>query len=126
MKICITSKGTSLDSEVDPRFGRCAYFIILDIESMKHEIIENSNAQTSGGAGIQSGQLVSEKNVEAVLTGNVGPNAYDTLSAAKIKIITGVSGIIKDAIEKYKNGEFNTVDNPTVDSHFGMKGGNYA
>jgi predicted Fe-Mo cluster-binding NifX family protein len=121
MKICITSKGTSLDSEVDPRFGRCAYFIILDIESMEYETIENSNAQTSGGAGIQSGQLISEKNVEAVLTGNVGPNAYDTLSAAKIKIITGVSGIIKDAIEKYKKEEFKSVDKASVDSHFGMK-----
>ena len=121
MKICITSKGTSLDSEVDPRFGRCAYFIILDIESMEYETIENSNAQTSGGAGIQSGQLISEKNVEAVLTGNVGPNAYDTLSAAGIKIITGVSGIIKDAIEKYKNGEFKSMDKASVDSHFGIK-----
>jgi predicted Fe-Mo cluster-binding NifX family protein len=121
MKICITAKGTSLESEVDPRFGRCAYFIIIDSTTMDFEVIENSNAQTSGGAGIQAGQLVSEKNVEALLTGNVGPNAYETLNAAQIKVYTGIRGTVREAVEKFKNNELKETDKASVDSHFGIK-----
>jgi predicted Fe-Mo cluster-binding NifX family protein len=121
MKICITSSGNNLESNVDPRFGRCAFFIIIDPETMDFEAIENKNAISGGGAGIQSGQTVSEKGVQVVLTGNVGPNAFQTLSAANINIITGVSGLVKDAVTKYKNGELNPISEPNVGSHFGMK-----
>jgi len=121
MKICITSRGNNLDSQVDPRFGRCAYFIITDPDTMEFEAIDNVNARTGGGAGIQSGQLVSEKGVKAVLTGNVGPNAFQTLNAANIEVITGVNGIVKDAVIKYKNGEYKPISGPNVGSHFGMK-----
>jgi len=124
MKICITSQGNNLESQVDPRFGRCAYFIIVDPDTMDFEAIDNDNAGSSGGAGIQSGQLISEKGVKVVLTGNVGPNAFQTLNAAKIEVITGVNGTIKDAITKYKNGEVKPIKEPSVGSHFGMKGGN--
>ena len=123
MKICITSQGNNLEAEVDPKFGRCAYFIIADPETSEFEAIDNMNARSGGGAGIQSGQLLSEKDVKAVLTGNVGPNAFQTLNAAGIDIITGVSGIVSDAIAKYKNGEFKPDSSATVESHFGMKGG---
>ena len=92
MKICITSQGNNLESEVDPRFGRCAYFIIADTETLEFEPIENSSAQAAGGAGIQSGKLVSDKGVKAVLTGNCGPNAFQTLNAAGVEIYTGVIG----------------------------------
>lgn len=124
MKICITSQGKNLDSQIDPRFGRCSFFIIVDPESMEFEVIENYNASSSGGAGIQSGQLVSEKDVNVVLTGNVGPNAFGVLNASNIEIITGVSGVVKDAIEKYKNGDLKPIDKANVKSHFGMRGGN--
>ena len=103
MNICITAQGKDLESLVDPRFGRCQYFIIADTDSLEFEAVVNPNMDTSGGAGIQSGQLMAEKKVKAVLTGNVGPNAFQTLKAAEIEIITGVSGNIKQAIEKYKN-----------------------
>jgi len=122
MKICITSQGDNLDSAVDPRFGRCQYFVIADIETMDFESILNPNIDSSGGAGIQSGQLISEKQVKAVLTGNVGPNAFQTLKAAGIDVISGVSGTVKEAIEQYKNNNFKTTDGPSVDSHFGTKG----
>ena len=121
MKICITSLGKDLSSQVDPRFGRCAYFIIIDSETMELEAIDNAASASGGGAGVQSGQLVSEKGVEAVLTGNVGPNAFQALQAADIEILTGVNGIISDVIEKYKKGEFKPIDSATVESHFGMK-----
>lgn len=118
-KICITSQGNNLDSEVDPRFGRCQYFIIADTESVEFEAIKNPNTDSMGGAGIQSGQFIADKKAQAVLTGNVGPNAYQTLNAAGILVITGVSGKVSEAIEKYKKGEFKLTEGPSVDSHFG-------
>ena len=120
MKICITSQGDSLDAQVDPRFGRCPYFIIVDTDTSEFEAIQNPNVNGMGGVGVQSGQFMSKKQVKAVLTGNVGPNAFRTLQAAEIDIIAGISGSVKEALEKYKSGELKPVDNPNVDSKFGM------
>jgi predicted Fe-Mo cluster-binding NifX family protein len=120
MKICITSQGDTLDSQVDRRFGRCDYYIIAETDTLDFEAILNPSVSAMGGAGIASGQLMSERKVEAVLTGNVGPNAFQTLSAAGIKIITGVSGTVKEVIEKYKKGEFKATEGPSVDKKFGM------
>ena len=124
MKICVTSEGKTLDSKVDPRFGRCQFFVIVDTDTLDFEAIENQNAQFSGGAGLQSGQLMASKGVKAVLTGNVGPNAFQTLQAGGIKIYTGLSGKVRDAVEKYKSGELKTTENPSVGSKFGMPGKN--
>jgi len=120
MKICITSLGNNLDSEVDPRFGRCRYFIVVDSDTSEFEVIENLNIAGRGGVGIQSAQLVSNKGVEVVLTGNTGPNAYQTLKAAQIEVITGVSGKIKEVIEKFKKGEYKSTSGPSVDAKFGQ------
>jgi len=120
MKICITSEGKSLDSRVDPRFGRCQNFIFFDTDTGTFEAQENINAQFQGGAGIQSGQLAVSKGVKAVLTGNVGPNAHQVLSAAGISVFTGVSGTVKEAIEGYKNSKYKAADAPSVGSKFGM------
>jgi len=120
MKICVTSEGSSLDSKVDPRFGRCQHFIIADSDTLEFEIVENPNIESMGGAWIQSAQLVASKKVKAVVTGNVGPNAFQTLQAAGIEIFTGASGTVKEAIEKYKKGEFKAVSGPSVGSHSGM------
>lgn len=120
MKLCITSEDKTLDSKVDPRFGRCKYFIVVDTETLEFEAIENPNIDSMGGAGIQSAQLVAGKQVKAVLTGNVGPNAFQTLQAAGIEVFTNASGTIKEAIEKYKKGEFKAVSGPSVGSHSGI------
>lgn len=120
MKICVTSQGETLDSNVDPRFGRCQYFIIVDTDSLEFEAIENPSVSAGGGAGVVSGQLMSGKGIKAVLTGNVGPNAFQTLQAAGIDIIIGVSGSVKVAIEKYKKGEFKPTQGPSVDKKFGL------
>jgi len=122
MKICVTSEGNNLDSKVDPRFGRCRYFIVIDANTLEFEAIENSNINSMGGAGIQSGQFIASKEAKAVITGNVGPNAFQTLQAAGIEIFTGASGTVKEAIEKYKKGEFKAVSAPSVSSHSGIPG----
>jgi predicted Fe-Mo cluster-binding NifX family protein len=123
MKVAVSATGEDLNAQIDPRFGRCQFFLIVDTETMSFEVVSNASAMASGGAGIQASQLVASKGVEAVLTGNVGPNAYQTLSAAGIKIVTGAGGTIRDAVEKFKKGELSGTSSATVPGHFGMGGG---
>ncbi|MGB6607885.1 MAG: NifB/NifX family molybdenum-iron cluster-binding protein [Atribacterota bacterium] len=121
MKIAITSMGAKLEDKVDPRFGRCHYFILFDTETNKFEAIENIGAQGMGGVGIQSGQIMADKGVETVLTGSCGPNAFQTLQAAGIKVITGASGTVQEAIDKFKSGEFKAISQANASAHSGMK-----
>jgi len=121
MKICISSTGNSVDSTMDPRFGRAAYFVITNTDSMESEIIPNSAANSGGGAGITSGQLMVDKGVEAVITGNVGPNAMNVLKAAKIEIYRGESVSVQENVEKFKKGLLEKI-NTTVPSHSGLGG----
>jgi len=123
MRVAISATGSTLDDEVDPRFGRCPYFIIVDPDTMQFEALENSSAMQAGGAGISTGQMIASKGVQVVLTGNCGPNAYQVLSAAGIQVITGVSGKIQDAIQAYKSGRFQATSQPNVAAHAGMGGG---
>jgi len=120
VKIAVSATAPGLDAEVEPRFGRSQYFIIVDPQSMEFEALDNSNAMAAGGAGISTAQMIASKGAEVVLTGNCGPNAHQTLSAAGIQVITGVSGGIKDAIEAYKAGRFQSSAQPSVDAHYGM------
>ncbi len=120
MKICISSTGNSVDSTMDPRFGRAAYFVITNTDSMESEIIPNSAANSGGGAGITSGQLMVDKGVGAVITGNVGPNAMNVLKAAKIEIYRGESTSVQENIEKFKKGLLEKI-NTTVPSHSGLE-----
>ncbi len=122
MKIAISAMGTDLDAQVDPRFGRCQYFIIMDPDTLEFEAVENPNVSATGGAGIQSAQMIAEKGVQVILTGNVGPNAFQTLSSAGIQVITGITGTVKEVIQRFKSGQFQPVGEPTVPGHFGMGG----
>ncbi len=120
MKICLTAEGKTLDSNVDPRFGRCKNFIIMDTETGAFEALENAHAAFQGGAGIQSAQFVASKGVKAVLTGNVGPNAFSTLNAAGIEIFVNVSGTVNEAVKLYKTGKLIAAKDSSVGSKFGM------
>jgi predicted Fe-Mo cluster-binding NifX family protein len=119
MNIAVSATGPGLDAAVDPRFGRCGYFIIADVETMQCEAIENSSALASGGAGISAAQMIAGRGVDAVLTGNCGPNAFQVLYAAGIKVVTGVSGTVQDAIQSYKTGLLLPTSQPNVPGHFG-------
>ncbi len=123
MKIAISATGLTLDADVDPRFGRCQYFIIADTETGSFEALENSSASAGGGAGIATAQEIVKKGVEAVLTGNCGPNAHGVLASAGVKIITGVSGKVKDAIAAYKSGTYTATPQANVPDHYGMGDG---
>ncbi|MFC1566674.1 NifB/NifX family molybdenum-iron cluster-binding protein [bacterium] len=119
MKIAITAIGTDLSSEIDQRFGRAKNIIIVDTETMEFSCIENTqNLNAASGAGIQTSQNVAKQNVEVVLTGNCGPKAFATLQAAGIKVVIGVTGSIKDAIEDYKNGKLKISDSANVEGHW--------
>ncbi len=122
MKICVTATANSLDAQIDPRFGRCSYLVIVDSETMRFEAIPNMAVGASGGAGIQAAQTIADKGVRVLVTGNVGPNAFQALSAAGIEIVTGASGTVREAVEKFKRGELRKTGAPTVGDHFGMGG----
>ena len=105
MKIAISSNGKDLDAMIDPRFGRCAYFVILDTDDMSFEAYENESAALGGGAGIQSAQFVASKGAQTVITGDCGPKAVQALSAAGVQVVTGQSGNMRKAIEEFRTGK---------------------
>jgi len=123
MKIAVTSTGPTLDDYVEVRFGRCAYFLVIDPDTLDCESIRNPNIDLGGGAGIQSAHLLANKDVTVVMTGNCGPNAFQTFGAAGIQVITGIAGKVRDAVQMYKSGAVSSASAPSVQSHFGMGGG---
>jgi predicted Fe-Mo cluster-binding NifX family protein len=123
MKVAISSTGPDLEAQIDMRFGRCRYFIMVDTESLEFEALDNANVAAAGGAGIRSAQLIADKGSEALISGNVGPNAFNVLSAAGIKVYSQASGSIKEALDKLKNGELTETTEPNVGNKFGFGGG---
>jgi predicted Fe-Mo cluster-binding NifX family protein len=120
MRIAASAVEPNLDTDIDPRFGRCHYFILVNPETMEFETVENYSAAASGGAGISAAQLIADKVVDVVLTGNCGPNAHQVLSAASIQVFTGISGKVRDAIHDYKSSKLKSSSLPNVPDHFGM------
>ena len=123
MKVAVTATGQSLESAIDPRFGRCLCFVIVETDDMTFEAFENTNSTLGGGAGIQSAQLVAHKGAKTILTGNCGPNAHQTLSAAGIEVIVGCTGTVVEAVERFKAGALTATREPNVPEHSGMGGG---
>jgi len=124
MRVAVTAQGADLESAMDPRFGRCRNFVIVDSDSDsdtdKFEAFSNESVTASGGAGAQSTQFLANKGVGAVITGNVGPNAARALEAAGIKVYAAASGTVRDALRAYKAGKLSPISGATVDSHHGM------
>jgi predicted Fe-Mo cluster-binding NifX family protein len=121
MKIAINTNGTDLDAAVDPRFGRCPGFLIVDTEDLASEAMENPGAGRGQGAGIQTAEWVAQKGGAAVLTGNCGPKAHRALTAAGITVVTGCTGTAREAIARFMSGELPAAARPNVPGHFGDK-----
>ncbi len=117
MKICITAKGDTEDARVDPRFGRCAYFCFYDTESGEYSFEENGFTHETGGVGVQASQHMLSREVDAVLTGQVGPNAYKALDAAEISVYTGASGSVAEAVRQFTDGSLEAAVGPSNDGH---------
>ena len=120
MKIAITATEPRLESNVDPRFGRCPYFLIIETDDMSFEAIDNASQELGQGAGIQSARIMAERGVQHVLTGNCGPNAHQTLAAAGISVIVGCTGTVQNVAEQFKAGQLKSTDQPNVPGHAGM------
>jgi len=123
MKIAISSTGPTIDDAIDPRFGRCAYFVVVESNDLSFEAFDNESISLGGGAGIQSAQFVASKGVDAVITGNCGPKALQTLLAAKIEVFAGQAGTVREAIEKYRKGDIKSTETPNVAEHYGTGSG---
>ena len=119
MKIAITSTGTDLDAQVDPRFGRAAYILVVDTDTLDVVALDNKeNVNAFKGEGIQAASMVSDKGAEALLTGFCGPNAFKTLNAAKIKVANDVSGSVRDAVKAFIAGDVSFADQANVEGHW--------
>ncbi len=119
MKIAVTSTGTDLDAPVDPRFGRAAFILIVDSETLEYEVLDNKeNANAFKGAGRQAASMINNKKAEVLLTGYCGPNAFKTLNAAKIQVADNVSGNIREAIAAFNEGRTSFAQNANVEGHW--------
>ncbi len=121
MKVAVTSTGQSLDSSVDPRFGRCQYFVMVDTDTMAAVAVPNAGSEATGGAGMRAAQIIQNEGVSCVITGNVGPNAMTVLKAAGLEVRIGAVGSAREAVEAYLGGKLKAAAEATVGSHFGMR-----
>jgi predicted Fe-Mo cluster-binding NifX family protein len=115
MKVCITARQEGLTAEVDPTFGRAAYFAFVDTDTQTLENV--ANAVGAHGAGIQAAQTVAEKGATAVITGDIGPNAYQGLDAARIEMYTGATGTVKQALADFQAGKLTRSGGATSTRH---------
>ncbi len=119
MKICFTSAGPDLSSEVDPRFGRARYFIIYDDETQQHEVVDNEqNVNAAGGAGVQSATTVAEMGCQWVVSGHMGPRAMSVLKEAEVRVALAPSGTVAEAIEQFNSGELEEAGSADVPPHW--------
>jgi len=119
MKVAVTAKGVLLSDEVDPRFGRASYILIVDTETMNFDAINNGeNVNAFKGAGIQTATMISEKGAEVLLTGYCGPNAFRTVEAAGIKVVNDVSGTVEEAVAAFLTGPVEYSTGANAEGHW--------
>jgi len=119
LRIAVTSIGKGLESEIDRHFGRAAYFVIVDTETMNCSVFENDSADAESGAGISSDRAIAGAGVQAMLTGNCGPDAERMLRAAGVRLYTGLVGTVREAVELFRKGTLKEAEGPSVQAHFG-------
>jgi predicted Fe-Mo cluster-binding NifX family protein len=123
MKVAITSQGPELSSQTDPRFGRAAWVVIIDPETKEFEAVDNSvNVNAFKGAGIQAATLIADKGADVLMTGHCGPNAFNTLNAAGVKVVNGITGTVEETLEKFIAGGIEYASDANVEGHAGQNG----
>ncbi|MCD6495370.1 NifB/NifX family molybdenum-iron cluster-binding protein [Candidatus Bipolaricaulota bacterium] len=125
MKVCITARGEGLTAEVDPTFGRAAYFTFIDTDTLGSDTpdVESvANVPGAHGAGVQAAQTVADKGATVVITGSVGPNAYQGLAAAGVEMYTGATGTVKQALDDFETGRLTRSGAATGARHGGGRG----
>jgi predicted Fe-Mo cluster-binding NifX family protein len=119
MKIVVTANGADLDAPSSPIFGRCATYLLVDTESMQVQALANPALSASGGAGVQAAQYVIAQGAQAVVTGNVGPNAFNVFQAAGVPVYQFAVGTVRQAIQAYTGGQLSPISGATVTAHAG-------
>jgi predicted Fe-Mo cluster-binding NifX family protein len=120
MKIVVSANGADLDAPASPVFGRCPTYVFVDTDSMELESVENPAINAAGGAGIQAAQFVVECGAQAVVTGNMGPNAFNVFQSAGVPIYLFGGGTVREAVEAFKSGELQSIADANVQAHAGM------
>lgn len=121
MKVAVSASGEGAGAPVDQRFGRCAYFVFVDSETGETASRANDAVAAGHGAGVQAAQSVVQQGAEAVISGRVGPNAYQVLSAAGVAVYQSSGQTVASAVEALKAGELVEVTGPTGPAHAGSR-----
>lgn len=122
MKVIVSSTGNSIDSPISPVFGRAKYYVMVDTDDLSCEGFENPAVSQSSGAGIQAAQFVLKKGPEAILSSNIGPNAFQVLSAGSIPCYSASEGTVREVVSAFNDGKLSPMGNASVDSHTGISG----
>lgn len=122
MKICISSTDDNLESQLDLRFGRCQYFLIIDTDNNDLEVIDNQNNALGGGAGVKAARQIIDKGAEAVITGKCGPKAVQAFDTAGVVVITGQKGSVKGVVNAHLNGKLKATTGANLVLDVGMGG----
>lgn len=123
MRLAVASTGPDLDSPLDGRFGRCAWFVLVDSETLAFEALANASAERPSGAGIQAAQSVAEAGAEVVVASQFGPNAYTALTAGGLELREAVAGTVRDNVRAYTEGTLVRVEGASAAPHAGMTPG---
>jgi predicted Fe-Mo cluster-binding NifX family protein len=123
MKIAVTATGEGLDAPTSSIFGRSAYISLIETDTLSCESLPNPAISAAGGAGIQAAQFLAQRGVQAVVTGNVGPNAFQVFSAAHIPVYLYDGPSVRQAVQAFISGELTEAGGPSARSHSGMGGG---
>jgi len=122
MKVIVSSLGKDLDSKISPVFGRAQWFILVDTDDMSYEPFENPSTSQSSGAGIMAAQFVLKKDPAAVLSANIGPNAFEVLQAGSVSCYIAENGTVKESVEAFTNGKLDKMGSATAKNHSGIAG----
>lgn len=120
MKVAVSSNRDNLDAQLEQRLGRCAFFLVVNTDDMSFEAFKNEGAVHGGDADIQAARFLASQGVEAVITGNCGPNVVQTLSTAGIELFGEQAGLVREVVKRFKSGNLKPTSDATVASHFGM------